>query len=268
MTTIQLDPKSVIDITLEPPADIEGFFIFGIHKSGSSLLNKIFVDICRILDIPSVPLPELAFQQSIQTKAWDDCTSLNSVILDGYCHRGYRHFPLFLKDSELLDRRKKILLVRDPRDAIVSAYFSFAKSHVLPQSGQLKDDMLKARRNMQNMELENYAVAQAVNVKEAFDRYHQYLVDDSTLKVYRYEDVIFDKPNWIADMLDFLGLTLRKGQINRIAEKHNVVPQTEEPTQHIRRVTPGDHKEKLGNECIAKLNEILADILARYNYEP
>lgn len=268
MTTIQLDPKSVIDINLEPPADIEAFFIFGIHKSGSSLLNKIFVDICRVLDIPSVPIPELAFQQSIPTEAWDNCTSLNSTILDGYCHRGYRHFPLFLKDSELLAPRKKILLVRDPRDAIVSAYFSFAKSHVLPKSGKLKDDMLKARRNMQNMELENYAVAQAVNVKEAFDRYHQYLPKDSTLKVYRYEDVIFDKANWITNMLNFLNFTLKKGQINRIAEKHNVVPQTEEPTQHIRRVTPGDHKEKLSTECITKLDEILADILARYNYEP
>lgn len=267
MSTIQLGSESIINIPLEKAADIEAFFIFGIHKSGSSLLNKIFVDICRILDIPSVPIPELAFEQGIPTETWDNCTSLNSTIIDGYCHRGYRHFPLFLRESSLLKQRKKILLVRDPRDAIVSAYFSFSKSHILPESGELLDQMLKSRRNLQNMELENYAIAQAVNVKEAFDRYHQYLPNDAQLKVYRYEDVIFDKANWISDMLDFLNLTLKKAQIVRIGEKHNIVPQSEEAGKHIRKVTPGDHREKLSSECIDKLNEILSEVLERYNYE-
>ena len=267
METIQLDSQSTIDITLETPADIHAFFIFGIHKCGSSLLNKLFVDICRILAIPSVPIPELAFQQGIPTKDWENSTSLNAVILDGYCHRGYRHFPLFLKDSDLLYCRKKILLVRDPRDAIVSAYFSFAKSHILPKSGDLLDSMLKSRRNLQNIELENYAVAHAVNVKKAFQRYHRYLSNDEMLKVYRYEDIIFDKQNWLIDMLHFLGLTLKKAQIQRIAEKHNIVPQSEKPEQHIRKVSPGDHKEKLSPECITKINDILSPILERYNYE-
>ncbi len=242
------------------------FFLFGIHKCGSSLLNKIFVDICRILDIPCVPIPELAFEQGISTEKWDNCSSLTSTILDGYCHRGYRHFPLFIKDSKIFQQRKKILLVRDPRDAIVSAYFSFSKSHLLPESGEIRDNMLKTRRNLQNMELENYAVGQAVNVKEAFDRYHQYVPHNSQLKIYRYEDIIFNKAEWITDMLDFLGLTLKKAQINRIAEKHDIVPQWEEPSKHIRRVKPGDHKEKLSPACIEKLNEILSEVLARHNY--
>jgi hypothetical protein len=267
MPTINLDRASVIDIPLETPAPIDGFFLFGIHKCGSSLLNKLFVDICRILDIPSVAIPELAFAQSIPTESWDACTALNSAIVDGYCHRGYRHFPLFLNESELLPQRKKIFLVRDPRDAIVSAYFSFTKSHVLPESGELLDKMLKSRQSMQNIELENYAVAQAANVKEAFDRYHKYLPQGELLKVYRYEDVIFDKENWIADMLAFLGLSLRPPQIVRIAQKHDIVPTTEDAGQHIRKVKPGDHREKLSSECILKINNILSEVLTRYNYE-
>ena len=266
MTTVSLDSSSTIEIQLEQPAAIDAFFLFGIHKCGSSLLNKLFVDICRINQIPDVPIPELAFQQGIPTEAWDNCTDLNSTILDGYCHRGYRHFPLFLTQSTLLNQRKKILLVRDPRDAIVSAYFSFAKSHVLPKSGELLDNMLKSRENLKNMELESYAVAQVPGVKAAFNRYHDNLNNDELLKVYRYEDVIFEKENWITDMVNYLGLTLKPAQIKRIAEKHDIVPSSEDASQHIRRVKPGDHQEKLSPECIAQLNELLAEVLDRYNY--
>ena len=143
MPTVNLHPSSVIDIPLQTPAAIDAFFLFGIHKCGSSLLNMIFVDICGILDIPSVAIPELAFEQGIPTETYDNCLALNSTIADGYCHRGYRHFPLFLKENQLLAQRKKILLVRDPRDAIVSAYFSFAKSHILPESGELLAEMIQ-----------------------------------------------------------------------------------------------------------------------------
>lgn len=265
--TISLDTKTTIDITLEEPAAREAFFIFGIHKSGSSLLNKLFVETCRILDIPSIPIPEFAFHQGISLEDWDNCSALNSVILDGYCHRGYRTFPLFLKDNELLQKRKKILLVRDPRDAIVSAYFSFAKSHTLPETGNLLNDMLEVRKNLSNMELENFAIAQATNVKEAFDCYHRYLPHDSNLKIYRYEDVIFDKKTWMQDMLNFLNLNLREIQIIRMAKQQDVIPKKEKPSKHIRKVTPGDHKEKLSAECIDKLNHILAEVLERHGYE-
>ncbi len=267
MNVVELNSQSKINISLEPPSDVEAFFIFGIHKCGSSLMNKIFVDICRILDIPSLAIPEIAFAQGIPTEVWDSSSSLTSVVRDGYCHRGYRHFPIFFKDSMVFQQRKKILLVRDPRDAIVSSYFSFAKSHNLPKSGDLLQEMLQTRQNLQNTALENYAVDHAVNVKASFEQYNQHLSNDSKLKIYRYEDVIFDKENWIIDMLNFLNLNLRPVQIVRMAKQHNRIPKAESPTKHIRKVTPGDYKEKLSAQCIAKINHILQDVLARYSYE-
>lgn len=266
MTTVLLNSSSTIEINLDKPAAIDAFFIFGIHKCGSSLLNNIMLDICRINQIPDVPIPELAFEQSIPTEVWDDCADLNSTILDGYCHRGYRHFPMFLAKNKILNQRKKILLVRDPRDAIVSAYFSFARSHVLPDSGKLLDDMLKTREDMNQTEIDSFCVEQSSGVKAAFNRYHDHLKHDELLKIYRYEDIIFDKENWIKDILDYLGLTLKPVQLKRIIQRNDIVPQAEDASQHIRKVKPGDHLEKLTAECIARLNESLAEVLDRYNY--
>jgi len=267
MTEIKLNNSQTIDIPLKEPASIEAFFLFGLHKCGSSLLNKIFVDLCRAAKIPFISIPEIAFKHGIPTKVWEDNVALNEVILDGYCLRGYRHYPPFLESNQLVNRRKKILLVRDPRDAVVSAYFSFAKSHRLPESGQLLEDMQKSREAMKNIDIENYVLANAPRVKNAFNRYHDNFADDPLLKTYRYEDIIFDKYNWIMDMLGFLNLSLDESKVTEIANKHNIVPTTEDTSRHVRKVKPGDHRDKLTPKCIAQINEILAEVLERYDYE-
>lgn len=267
MTTIELNDSCTINIPLSEPSSIEAFFLFGLHKCGSSLLNKIFVDICRAKQIPYISIPEIAFKQGIATNVWNGNKALNKMILDGYCLRGFRHYPKFLETNNIVNQRKKILLVRDPRDALVSAYFSFANSHRLPESGQLLADMQKSREALKNIDVERYVLANAPKVREAFNRYHDHLSNDFLLKTYRYEDIIFDKYNWITDMLDFLELPIAKSKISEIANKHNIVPSSEDINRHVRKVKPGDHRDKLSPECISQTNEILAEILARYKYE-
>lgn len=263
---ITLDDSTVLSIPLEEPASTPAFFLFGLHKCGSTLMNLIFKDICSELNIPSISIPHLASEKSIPVQAWNRCEALNSVVLDGYCHKGFRKFPMFMKKNELLKQRKKILLVRDPRDAVVSAYFSFTLSHRLPKEGKLLEHRLKQRERHQSLTLEEFVLEQAEKVKREFDLYDKHLAKDDLLKVYRYEDVIFEKVNWVTDMLNFLGLSLDADAVQRIVQKHDIVPSSEDETKHVRKVTPGDHREKLSPECIAKLNEILADVLKRYNY--
>ena len=267
MPVIKLNDDSSLDIALGEPALIEAFFLFGLHKCGSSLLNKIFVDVCKASKIPHISIPEAAFKQGIPTSIWDGNESLNEMILDGYCLRGFRHFPDFLLNNQLINQRKKIFLVRDPRDALVSAYFSFAQSHRLPETGQLLVDLQKSRAALKDIDIESYVIANAPKVKDAFNKYHNHLTDDSWLKIYRYEDIIFDKYNWIMDMLRFLNLSLEESTIDQIANKHNIVPSTEDTSSHVRKVKPGDHQDKLSSDCITKINEILAEVLERHNYQ-
>ncbi len=266
MPKIQLDDSQILDISLEPPAAIESFFIFGIHKCGSTLINKIFTDICHQLGIPCVAIPRIALQQGIPPGIWGKCEALNSIILDGYCHEDFRSYPLFMRQNKLINQRKKILLVRDPRDAIVSAYFSFANSHRPPGEGPALTRFLERREQLKSIDIESYALKHSTQVKAAFNRYNRHLKKDSLLKIYRYEDIIFDKVNWITDMLNFLNLSLDRDKILKIATKHDIVPGSEDVNQHIRKVKPGDYQDKLSPEFIATLNETLSDVLARYNY--
>lgn len=84
MPKIKIDDSHILDIPLDPPAPIESFFIFGINKCGSTLINKIFIDICNRVKIPCISIPFLAFKQGIPEEIWVKHKALNSIIIDGF----------------------------------------------------------------------------------------------------------------------------------------------------------------------------------------
>ena len=52
----------------------------------------------------------------------------------------------------------------------------------------------------------------------------------------------------------------------QVAARHDIVPKGENEDQHIRRVRPGDHLDKLRPDTIEQLNEIFAPFLDHYGY--
>jgi hypothetical protein len=47
----------------------------------------------------------------------------------------------------------------------------------------------------------------------------------------------------------------------------DIRPKNEQPTAFVRKVTPGDHREKLSSECIAKITETLRPAMDLFGYQ-
>lgn len=250
-----------VKLEIPPPGNVPSFFVFGLHKAGSTMQNKIFKDICDLLNIPIINIPRTSVQQGVGEN------NLSPDICDifaqsGYCFLGFRFLPRYLEKFNLTES-KKIILIRDPRDILVSHYFSMKKSHTIPE-GKIGEKMLKQREKLQNMTVDDYVIDKANIFIDRFNKLA--LIQDDCFKLFRYEDVVFNKVNWIKDILHFLEMELDSDQIETIAKKQDVFPSQENESSHIRKVTPGDYQEKLKPETITKLNEIFAQILSKYNY--
>ncbi|MBR8827150.1 MAG: sulfotransferase domain-containing protein [Gomphosphaeria aponina SAG 52.96 = DSM 107014] len=249
-------------LEVPPPANMPSFFVFALHKSGSVMQDNVFEELCANLKIPMISVAKTSFNQGVEESAFDKriCEIFTQV---GYCFYGSRYLPPYLKELDL-SGFKKFLLMRDPRDILVSHYFSLKKSHAIPQ-GDVGDKLLAKRRQLQEITIDDFALEEAPKLGWRIKNYAK--IADENLKVFRYEDVVFDKVQWIKEILAFLGLNLELSKIQEIAKRHDVFPETENPAAHIRKVTPGDYQAKLKPSTIVKLNECLEDVLVKYNYE-
>ena len=55
--------------------------------------------------------------------------------------------------------------------------------------------------------------------------------------------------------------------VDRIVARHDIRPTEERPTEFIRKVAPGDHRDKLSPEAIAKVNAMLSPTWRLLGYD-
>ncbi|NEP26202.1 sulfotransferase domain-containing protein [Moorena sp. SIO3I6] len=249
-------------LDVPPPGAIPSFFVFALHKSGSVMQDKIIEDIGFTLNIPLISVAKTSFNQGVEESAFGK-EICDLFVKTGYGFYGSRYLPAYLNDFDL-SGFKKILLIRDPRDIVVSHYFSMKNSHVIPP-GKVGDVLWKNRQRLQDIDIDEYAIQQAPIFRNIIQRYSK--IEDQLFKLFRYEDIVFHKRQWVGDIIDFLELELEDNKIEKIAKKHDIFPTKENPALHIRKVTPGDYKEKLQPATIDKLNESFKPILIKYGYE-
>lgn len=244
------------------------FFALGVRKSGSTL----FMQTCRALaglnGIPFVDVAGTFFKHNIPVGEWIRSPVVKKVLQPGNVYGGFRSLPTSLADTACFRNARKILLVRDPRDALVSEYFSTAFSHSIPNgvdTAGVRKDLLDERHKARNSSLEDYVIRRAVAMSRTLTEYGDLRADPKAL-VLKYEDIVFDKEKMIDAILERFGWHAPAPAIARLMARIDIRPQEEQPREFIRRVAPGDHREKLGDSVISQLNSSLHDSLALFGY--
>jgi len=92
------------------------------------------------------------------------------------------------------------------------------------------------------------------------------LLDDPQLKLFRYEDVILNKAQLMRDICTHFHWPIDEVLIGQILSWADVIPTEERPAEFVRRVLPGDHKNKLSPDVIARIDDILGDSLQVFGY--
>jgi hypothetical protein len=254
-----------IEIAVPKPADIKSFFLFSLMKAGSALLNNLFFSVCNEKSIPVIQIDQAIWKESITFNQLNSSTDA-ALYEAGYAYTGFRIFIPWDTNFDFT-KVKSILLIRDPRDMLVSRYFSLKYSHNVPKKqGIAREGYLKERELLSNITIDDYLLKKPRIYLKHFHTYEEKLLINKQTKLYRYEDVISKKREWLTDMLNFLNIELPQEKIFQIADRHDIRPDKEDKHAHIRQVTPGNYKKHLKQKTINKLNKIYSEILSRYGY--
>jgi hypothetical protein len=203
------------------------------------------------------PASEL-FQQGVELRK-------GSVVFEphGFAYGSFRYLPWPLPTFAA---GRTVMLLRDPRDALTSLYFSIAYSHRPPGSAQGQKLLRKfeARRaDARAGSIDGFVLREAPGHLRAIEKT---MANLPAHRLYRYEDVIFDKLAWTHDMLDFLKLDVPGRLVEAVVARNDIVPDAEAPLEHIRHVTPGDHRNKLQPQTIEALNELFGRVMGKFGY--
>lgn len=241
------------------------YFALGVRHSGSSLLNRIVRLLARYNNYNFVDIAGGLFGTSVKFAELIRSPSLSRVLYSGNVYGGFRLFPFGIAEEKIFLEGKKVLLVRDPRDALVSEYF--ARMHSRAPRGQSgdEDDARVDAANIEKEAIDEFVVRRAKAMARTLTEYFA-VARQSGLLTFRYEDVIFHKEAMIRTILSHFNWECREQQLQAILTWVDAKPNREDPKQFIRRVTPGDHKEKLRPETVARLDSQLEKVLTAFGY--
>lgn len=241
------------------------FFSLGVRKSGSTMLHKIVNFLAVQNGVNVVDVPGTFFRRGFTFQHWT-ALDLEPMVRPGNLYTGFRAFPANLAESPSYRDALKLFMFRDPRDALVSQYFSDAYSHSLPEGeGEGRQQFLEKREQAQTADIDAWVLDKANPLRRTLMSYAPVLNDPKVL-VLRYEDYVFQKRRMIRKILAHFGWSMEQGPLDKLLADVDVVPDVEEKTRFVRKAVPGDHNAKLTGTTIRKLNNRLADVLELYDY--
>jgi hypothetical protein len=246
--------------------------VLGVHKGGSTMLHNFVRGYCRQTGIRHFSLSNYLYQSGVSDSEWDRRHELMRLQSMNLVHFGFRQVPLyFVSNKSHMSQFPSIALVRDPRDCVTSAYFSFLKSHAAPEdSGQetlsaTASDNLKAERERyKEGTIDDYCLNEYERFTQELARVAAFA--NCNTRIYRYEDIIFRKREFLQDALTWLGLGIAEEEFDSALARVDVVPTDEDPTRHIRSVTPGDHRQKLKIDTQERLTAQSRNLLDLFGY--
>jgi Sulfotransferase domain len=255
-----------IEIPSTSRPDFDSCYVFAFPKAGSVLLNNIVKMLMQDSGVPIIDIPADFFNNGVNldTAVFD----YSSLFLEkGYCYAGFRYPPISLQGMLRRLRGPKILMVRDPRDMLVSLFYSLKFSHPIPQQGTVQFyASMRSEIDKSKGTLDEFCLANASGYHDIYNRYAE-LIDDENVKIIRYEDIIFEKKKLAVLLCEWFSLDINQGRLNNMLAPLDIVPDTETPTEHIRQVKPGDHMRKLQASTIEFLNTTYRDFMRTFGYQ-
>jgi hypothetical protein len=190
----------------------------------------------------------------------------------------------FFVDIPRIEDYSVILHLRDPRDVLVSMFYSYCYIH----AGEIAPDT-GYRREVAEAGIDAFVLGKASakssgyrgdygtgghvedligNLPRRYSDYLDRLVGKPNVILLKYEEMVGDYSAWLQKFLSPFPIEDKQRIVEELAaQRQTLSPKREiDVMNHVRHVTPGDHQVKLQRSTITRLNGIFADTLAKLGY--
>ena len=166
-----------------------------------------------------------------------------------------------------------VLHLRDPRDVLVSQFYSHAYSHQLTDG---KEKFPIPRREALEIGIDKYVFKEADKFHKTYENYIDNLLGKENVIFVKYEEMITDFRSWLSKVIVPFNLDNQDKIIEMLCTKYKDEFKIRnkffrlfksDKYHHKRQIVPGDYKDKLQPETISILNEKFLNILNKLEYQ-
>jgi hypothetical protein len=251
-------------------SDKKSVIHFSIDKSATQYVKNVLKIVAQENNLIPVSMHDYAFRSQLpyfHELSKEQMKKYRHVFRDkGFLYSVFG-VMMYLED---LEKFNVVLSIRDPRDVLVSYYYSMSYSHTVPPEGSSKRRFFIERREaMKNMSIDEFVLKDSDRFFKIYDQYASDLISTySNVSIVKYEDMISDYEKWLDDLLRACGMKISDELRQRIIEefKQSKVKK-EDKYKHVRKGTSGDYKAKLSQNTINILNEKFGSLLQFYGYK-
>ena len=178
-----------------------------------------------------------------------------------------------------------VLHLRDPRDVLVSMFYSYCFIH----NGEIEANT-GYRREVASLGIDKFVLDKASEKSSAYrgnygtgshiedlvgnmpKRYQDYvdnLLGLNNVTLLKYEQMVTDYRSWLTQFIVPFPIENKQSVLDYLSARSAAYfpKRDSDVMSHVRHVTPGDHKNKLKPETIRQLNEIFSDTLDALGYQ-
>ncbi len=251
--------------------------VFTLHKTASMFIHRQCEILCRLARIPY-------HSPNSPGSGLDARRLLTDRRLWGSRHGCFAPIRFFV-DIPQLEDYQIILHLRDPRDVLVSMFYSYCFIH----GGEIESNT-GYRRDAAAQGIDAFVLAKASEQSTQYPgdygtgghiedlignlprRYRDYidrLAGKPNVRLIKYEQMVTDYRGWLKTFIQPFPIGDRRKVVDELAAHASTFfPHRESDSMtHIRHVAPGDFRAKLQRATIQQLDETFADVLQILGYE-
>ena len=204
----------------------QSVLFFTLHKCASVYVKGILKEISQDSDITSVELDNYLLMSklpSLNTIIDRHDIELQTKIKNLFNPKGYLYttfrYPKIWEFIENPVKYKTLLMLRDPRDVLTSAYFSFGYTHGVPITKTKRNDFLTWRNEVASQTLDGFVLSVKEDWLRMYTYYCQNLVGKPNVLLVRFEDMVTNFDSWLNSIIEFLNLEVNQTKIAEIVNR-------------------------------------------------
>lgn len=222
--------------------------------------DPLFADYTGLEEVPYIAL-------GLKTARFDAPFPLRTVATHLYID-----YPTYLSIPKP-SNYKTFFVMRDPRDIIVSLYFSARYSHASFETINVLREQFKNLDLKEGMRL----VIDQMDEFGLFEAQRSWCAakDDPRVSIFRYEDLATDNRGFLKHLLAYLEVPISDDVFETLYHRHQFVQHAkgrsqgkEDPYSHYRKGVVGDWKNYFDDGILAHFNSVTGDTLQQLGYAP